>query len=351
MPIIPVEYHFAVQQRTRTRAGYRSEDLRATMPVSFAEADERSCPPVATVLGARGDQRRYVDATPSIEELRVHAWAGGFVTALEEEPGEDGLPILAPPDGYPNHSLPSLFVKAGMSAIPREELRWRGDFQSWEDRARAEVLAKAARMCMLDGRLMVPCPEPVIAVRRFNYGKHDRIEVVPQVTRSAYVETAQLFSLSRMDRAMEHARALADRHGLPLETYGSFELAPGVTMPYDGLTGYAHEVLKAHHSEFASHAWCKHPAAEACPAFVDAIGRLQGALDDAVAGVPAAIHTAFQALGDARDAYPAEATTGIQRFEDLLRGRLDGAIMAFRAFEAERADEAEADVEAIPLRW
>jgi len=348
MAIVEVGYHYTVQ--ATDRAGrHRSEILRATMPVEIREVGAEDCPWVATVDGA-GHHRE--GGKPAISTACYHAYAGGFVTAWDKGVGPNGLPVLAPPPEFTAPGVwrddPCLFVSFGMSSKPRESLRWRGAFQSWEEVARAEVVERAARMCILNGGLMVPKEEPILAVRRYRAPGIDRVEVFPRLLRSEVTSSELMFALQDEGVALERARALAGLHGdIPVMRYGGVSLAPGWRMPYDGLRDYARDVLAHHKLDFASGAWLRHPDAAASSGFTAALGRLGGALPAAIAGEPAAIREGFESLVAMRMTYPANATTGIERLDALLRGGLDAALDYYRTHLKGRPLDADADAEAL----
>jgi hypothetical protein len=351
MPILQVAFQYNAHAPVRNRPSGRSATIWGSVPVAFAEVDAASCPLAARVEGAGHGRRR--DLSPALETAVVHAYAGGFVTAYDPEPDAvdaSGLPLLAPPPGHSGSwgRETGLFARFGSAPIRAEELRWRGDVRTDEDRMRAEAVAKASAMCVLDGRLMVPCPEPVLSVRRYRFGDVDRIEVVPTLVRMHCVSDERTFSLGDGESALAFAEALGRRLGIPVERFGSFEATAGIAFPHDGLLDYGSALFAQHRADFASHRWTETPELAGSPAFAEAVAALRGAVPGAAEGSPASVRDAFEALGAMVDAFPAGASTGIPRLDEMMTDRFGAALLAYRMFDADRALDIDADALAIP---
>ena len=355
MPIVDVEYHYRAEAPVRNRRPRRAL-VRDRIPVTIPEVGDADAPLLATVEGT--DNARKYDGRPSLcdpREIRAHA--GGTVRPFEWPegivPGPTGLPALArPPEEEDSpwwQDDPHLFTGFGDRAVRREELRWRGEVRTDIDAARAHVAERAARMCLVGGRLYVPCPMPVLAVRRLTEFGENRIELVVRVSPPADHLAERLFSLHDEATATAFAGRLAARLGIPFERYGRFALAPGAELPYDGLIDGGRALCDqiargiAEREIFAS----RPSDTDSDARFPGPAGRLLSALPNGRDGSPQAIREVMETLLLLRDDHRPGARSRPTYLDGVLARPLDVVLDAYRELDRERLIESDADAEAL----
>lgn len=360
MPVVDVEYHYAVTYPARGRRRPRAAAVHAAMPVRIEETSAREAPVVAVVEGADNGYR--LDGSPALRPpVTIRSFRGGLVVPFDwpEDvvPGPSGLPQLSRDAGTEGDWAedPHLFTDWGPSTIPPEALGRLGEARSDEAAVRASVLDRASRMCLVDGVLHVPCPKPVFAIRRMAVFGGDRIQALPRISPPSVHAAERLFSLAEADAAAAFAAERARELGIPFQRFGSFSLVDLRPFAYDGLADYGLALFGEIADAVAKGAWLSGERGSN-EAFRVASARLRTLLPDVAAGSGQAAREAFEALATLKAEYPASEGADLD-FADVVLADpgLDLVLDAHRAFDAGPSPDEKADVDVLlatlgPLR-